>query len=158
LRPGRKKTVLMKATSSGSAVAQEFKRIMRENGGKLSVDAALEAARSPANPLHEHLEWDDSVAGEQYRRQQILHLFRAQMVLIQCNEPTQEVFVRAFLPKSGGESVYLERPSALLDKDARALFIDRQIGVLRAWCREATDTQELAGLRGVILAELGRHG
>lgn len=42
---------------------------MLAHRGRLTPDAIIEAARQPANPLHEHFPWDDAVAAHHFRRE-----------------------------------------------------------------------------------------
>lgn len=44
--------------------------------GEIEPAAVVEAARSKKSPLHDRFEWDDSVAGHQYRLQQARHLIK----------------------------------------------------------------------------------
>lgn len=59
-------------------IGQELARIHRESETKLLTAAAVvDAARDEDSPLHEHFEWDDSVAGEQFRIIQARQIIRA---------------------------------------------------------------------------------
>lgn len=49
---------------------------LEDSEGCLDPRIALADARDPASPLHSHLEWDDAVAGEGFRLQQIESLAR----------------------------------------------------------------------------------
>lgn len=42
--------------------------------GKLTPEMVVDEARDPSSPLHERFEWDDSAAGEKWRRQQAQEL------------------------------------------------------------------------------------
>jgi hypothetical protein len=44
--------------------------------GKLTPALVVDEARDEKHPLHDRFEWDDSVAGEQWRRQQAHELIR----------------------------------------------------------------------------------
>lgn len=45
--------------------------------GQLTPELVVEAARPPDSPLHDRLEWDDSKAGESWRRSQASELIRS---------------------------------------------------------------------------------
>lgn len=50
-------------------IAKELARIEDEQG-RLTARAVVAAASNEASPMHDHFEWDDSVAGNNYREQQ----------------------------------------------------------------------------------------
>jgi hypothetical protein len=68
--------------------------IAKKNGGVLQVDSVLEEARHESSPLHDHFEWDDSVAAEAHRRYQARVLIQRCKITIVDSEPTT---VRAFV-------------------------------------------------------------
>lgn len=59
------------------AALAELHQLADANGGDLTPDIVLDSARPSDSPLHKHFEWDDSVAAEQYRRNQARTLLRA---------------------------------------------------------------------------------
>lgn len=69
-------------------------KMAKRNGGILKVDDVLEEAKNVNSVLHQHFEWDDSEAAEQYRRQQARALI--QRCRIQLVE-TEPVKIRAFV-------------------------------------------------------------
>lgn len=69
-------------------------QMAKRNGGILKVDDVLEEAKNVNSVLHQHFEWDDSEAAEQYRRQQARALI--QRCRIQLVE-TEPVKIRAFV-------------------------------------------------------------
>lgn len=68
--------------------------IAKKNGGILQVDAVLQEAKDKSSPLHNHFEWDDSVAAEAHRRYQARVLIQRCKITIVETEPTT---VRAFV-------------------------------------------------------------
>lgn len=79
----------------------ELERIREGNGGQLRPEGVVEASRNPESLLHACFEWDDSRAGEKYRREQAANLIRSIRVLIvRPDEDTGETMkepVRAFI-------------------------------------------------------------
>lgn len=47
-----------------------------EEHGRLTPAIVVDAARAEDHPLHDRFEWDDAIAGEQYRRHQAHELIR----------------------------------------------------------------------------------
>lgn len=69
---------------------------IRAEQGVLTPQIVLEAARPDDHPLHDRFEWDDKIAGEQYRREQAHRLIQSVRVsyISKDNEPrTTRAFV-----------------------------------------------------------------
>ena len=76
---------------------QELARIHRESENKLLTAAAVvDAARDEESPLHEHFEWDDSLAGEQFRLIQARQIIRA--IVINEDRTGEEIHYYVSLP------------------------------------------------------------
>lgn len=71
---------------------------VRAQHGKLTPQVVVDTARDPEHPLHSRFEWDDSVAGEAWRRQQAHDLIRkAKVVYREASDAEPEKAVRAFV-------------------------------------------------------------
>ncbi len=71
---------------------------VRDQQGRLTPQLVVDTARDPGHPLHSRFEWDDSVAGEAWRRQQAHELIRkAKVVYREASEAEPEKSVRAFV-------------------------------------------------------------
>lgn len=66
-------------------VGEELERI-RERDGGISVDAMLEEARPDEAPLHPLCTWDDSVAGEKWRKHELRQVPRSLKVIVKERE------------------------------------------------------------------------
>ena len=62
--------------SAADIIAAALEALLERHGGRISPAIVLEAARDPASPLHDHFEWDDDRAAEQYRLAQAGQLIR----------------------------------------------------------------------------------
>lgn len=70
---------------------------IREKHGRLDPHLVIEEARDEAHPLHSRFEWDDSVAGEAWRRSQAHDLIRSvRLVYREATEQEAARSVRAF--------------------------------------------------------------
>lgn len=67
--------------------------------GELSAHDVLDDARDPSSPLHSRFEWDDSVAGEEYRLGQARDLIRRVKVTIIPAKKSEPIIVRAYIAK-----------------------------------------------------------
>jgi hypothetical protein len=64
--------------------------------GYLTPTLVVDAARDPNHELHHRLEWDDSIAGEAYRRHQAHELIQSVKVVYRETPDGTERSVRAF--------------------------------------------------------------
>lgn len=71
--------------------------------GKLTPELVVEESRTVTAPLHNRFEWDDELAGEQYRIVQAAEIIRSVRVVFAVTDKGERKFVRAFqsLNKSG---------------------------------------------------------
>lgn len=70
---------------------------IHDDHGKLTPSLVVEVARPADHPLHSRFEWDDSVAGEAWRRQQAHELIRSvKVVYREATDTEPERSVRAF--------------------------------------------------------------
>ena len=65
-----------------SRYQKELLKLKNRHGGLLRAPDVVDAARPLHSPLHEHFEWDDSVAGERFRLVQAQQLIRAVITII----------------------------------------------------------------------------
>lgn len=77
------------------SVREELERIYNTEG-VLTPAAVVDDARPEDAPLHARFEWDDSVAGEQYRIVQARQLIRSVRVTVQPQPEASPVQVRVF--------------------------------------------------------------
>lgn len=111
----------MSRSDTGTTVLAELRRLC-EAAGELTPEAVVAEARPDDSPLHSHFEWDDTIAGEQYRLVQASEMIRKAQVTIETTTPRETVRVRAFLsvPSAdvdGRTGVY--RTIEVLARDAR---------------------------------------
>ena len=152
------------------AIARERKQVLvdreltklHEKHGNITEAILLNEARDPEHPLHHYFEWDDTIAAENYRRNQALAMIMASKMVVvlqqQANAPptvirSEQPEVRRLVSAFRGEG-FVMRTDALADADQRAAIVERHKSRLRGWCRETSDIEELSSLREVILRQL----
>lgn len=84
------------------SIRDELERIYETNG-VLTPEAVVDDARPDDAPLHSHFEWDDALAGEQYRLVQARHLIRTVTVEAPSSALRVPQQVRMFHNVSGDE-------------------------------------------------------
>lgn len=122
---------------STSTYDEVLRALADENGGILTPEIVLDAARPEDAPLHTYFEWDDSIAGERYRLRQAQGLI-VKVKVTKTIQPAQTVRVRAYLPikeDEQGEAV-TGNYKAIDDLNVREIEIvrtsmERDLAVLR---------------------------
>lgn len=84
-------------------IGEALEEISKSKGGELHPEDVVEVARSTRHVLHKHFEWDDTVAAENYRKDQARNLIR--IVRVE-DEATADGTTRAFhsIHTDGGTS------------------------------------------------------
>lgn len=99
-----------------ASLREELQQIYNRHGS-LTPKGVVAEARDPQHALHNHFEWDDSIAGEKYREQQAAVLIRSvRIVYREASEEGPKRTVRAFqsVPTSTG---YEYRPTSEVAED-----------------------------------------
>ena len=77
---------------------------IKEQRGRLTPNIVVDEARDPSHPLHHRFEWDDSVAGESWRREQARKLIR-EVEITYTNKDNEPTRVRAFYAVPDGSGL-----------------------------------------------------
>ncbi len=159
---------------AGIGVSDSKKRIIDQTldhiyqrNGKVTPELLVREAKNPRSAVHKYFEWDNNKAAEKYRLRQAMDMIIASkfVALLQSaakHEPaavvaiSQAPVVRRFLPALRGEGFKM-RKEVLSETELRKRTVERKKAVLRAWCREVIDIEELSHLRQLILDEIGEE-
>lgn len=96
----------------------------------LDADLVVEEASSPEHPLHTRFEWDDRIAGPQYRREQARRLIRScRIVYADDTAPVSSIRAFQHVRRTDGTGSY--QPSEQVVQDPIATEI-----ILRTMRRE----------------------
>ena len=133
-------------------VAQALEEVREANGGTLTPQAVVEAARDNASPLHECFTWDDSEAAEQYRLWEARQLIRVRVVLLRPkDEDTRPIRAYVSLIEDRGHEGYRPTIEVLTDEQRRVALVRQAIGEIAAACKKYED-MELDELGDVFAA------
>lgn len=119
----------------------------------------VEAAVSPASPLHEFFEWDDTVAAQEYRVVQARHLLGAIKVTILDVTPEGQP-MRLFLnltPADGDDRAYIPAVTVLSDAAMRGQIVEQALAEAESWRRRYEHLDELRRIFDAIDATKARH-
>jgi hypothetical protein len=109
-----------KAEADPQAIGEELERI-RQRDGSITVDAALDEARSVHSPLHPLCTWDDGVAAENWRRDEIRRAIRSIKVVTPEHEDYR-AFVHCANPDPTTQGYYQRVEVAVQNLDEYELI------------------------------------
>ncbi len=137
----------------GSRVSIDAEKAGRElagierKEGELTPSNVLERARSTNSSLHDHFEWDDSIAAEQHRLSQAGELIRSIVVDVSRSNVEPPKPTRAFVSvERQGERSYVGIQRAMSDAELRKQVLARAWAELLSIRARYADLEELASV------------
>jgi len=142
------------APIDAQVVGEELESIRQKGGGRLIPKAVVDDARPATSPLHPAFEWDDSVAGEEYRIHQARQIIRAVHVVVEDNgestNETRPVFVHI---DKGADKYYQAAAVAVTNVDefqaALKELVKKVAGAQKA-LRDLRNTAKDVGVVGAL--------
>jgi hypothetical protein len=105
----------------------EFEEIKKQCGGKFGQQDVVDYARKhKSSELHSRFEWDDRIAGEQYRLQQAMLIIR-QLKITVVERETEIVKIREYsslTTERNGDGSYRSTIQILSDEEMKAQLLD----------------------------------
>ena len=113
-------------------IEHELRRLHKEAGdGLLRPKDVVEAAKDEGSPLHEHFEWDDKLAGHQYRLGQARKLIvRYEIVIDESAFPSRVSLLKDRVTPGGG---YRQIEDVLNNEDLKRELILTATKDFEAW-------------------------
>lgn len=125
-------------------VIAELKRIARKNDGLLKPEIVVEESRPATAPLHSRFEWNDSVAGQQYRIWQARQLIRVSIEVLKGTEETCKVFVSLTPDREEEAGGYRVMTQVLSHTQMRAQLLKDALDELEVFREKYRQLKELA--------------
>lgn len=124
------------------------------NGGTLTPEVVVDAAREPDHPLHSRFEWDDSVAAEKYRRDQAHQIIQKAKISYQPHgEDGPPRLVRAFhAVRAGDGHVYEPTEKVVEDPFTQRLVL---ADMERRWKELYEQFKEFSEFLDMVRRDLG---
>jgi len=109
---------------SAEIANKELNRLLDAHGGKLQKEHIVDAAASPASPLHSCFEWDDRKAAVSYRRHRAKNLLAClvSVKLVEGGVIQSRSFVHV---EKAGEGYYTTTARALSQEETRDYLINK---------------------------------
>jgi len=131
---------------NGQEISEELhrlKEVYRDKTGSARLDKIIEEARSVTNPLHDQLEWDDRIGGQENRRNQLRRLIAAVRIVNPDSEgpETYKAFVNIQI---GVQQSYYPIAEALSDKELRKKVLAKALKEAKAWEDRYSQYHELS--------------
>lgn len=113
------------------AAGEELARICKEHSGEMSPQVIVEESRPEAAPLHPIFEWNDTVAAEEWRKQQARQLVCCIVTRLE-NDITTTAVVRPFVHVSDS---YRPIEVVVSEKDLQAELVRNALRDVEAFQR-----------------------
>ena len=109
--------------------------------GDLKPNVLVDVSRDPSAPLHDEFEWDDAIAGEQWRREQARHII-AHLIYIDVQE--EKPPIRAFFKIEKDTSEYKPFEVIFRNEDTRQKLLDQALKEFASFRRKYAAITELS--------------
>jgi hypothetical protein len=124
----------------------ELEKIRREDDGILRPERVVEVATDPGHPLHQQFEWDDTIAGQQWRLQQARHMINVCVTIIPKTETANDVYVSLVSDRTKAGGGYRTMVDVLSKKELREQLLGQALTELDEMERKYHELKELAGV------------
>jgi hypothetical protein len=125
--------------------------IIEENEGKEVPQRIVDSARDETSPMHFYFEWDDEIAGEQWRLSQARYMARAIVIIQKSDKKTSSI--RAFVCISNSEdnentkeSRYAFSITALQDEKMYQNLLKNAMKQLIQWKKQYENFKEFRNI------------
>ena len=113
-----------------NVVGAEIQAACKEGGHLEEAEAVLERAKAKDNPIHGFFEWNDKVAGHQYRLEQARYLIRG-LVITEDDDGNRVPRVKAYEGVQGGG--WVSTVMAAKSDTGRTFLLQKAEQELRQW-------------------------
>lgn len=138
---------------AAQVAGEEIERIREANGGNITAEILLDAARDESSPIHAAFEWDNRKAAHEYRKHQA-HVMLCSITYTLDEKPDVGE-VRAFVNVHDDGSVYTNMRRAMSQPDLRAQILGKAKSEALSWRQRYGQLQELAKIHAAIDATTG---
>lgn len=136
-----------------SSLRDHLQRVYDDHG-RLTPADVVEEAKNPEHPLHCRFEWDDTVAGERWRRHQAHELIQSVRISYRASTGERRD-VRAFHAVRGEHDYGYEPVEKVVESDVmtKILLADMQ----REWRTLKRRYEHFAEFAAMVLDDLGER-
>lgn len=132
------------------AIEIEIAELIKENGGSITPQQVVDFARDENTALHSKFEWDDTVAAENYRRDQARTIL--QSIVIADGKETPRVYLNVEV-NSG--RVYMPSAKVMARKHTRNQEVQAGISMMNQWLFRFGKIPELEHISSAVRNAMG---
>jgi hypothetical protein len=140
--------------SQGEAqtVGEFLEKLTEERGGQITPQEIVVAAEDIQSPIHAYFEWDDKIAGAEYRKYQARRLINHVIIV---NTEHQKAFYSIKVPidengKIGIKRAYMTQERTLKVEEYRQQTLDFAIEQITHWTKQYESFKELSKIHKAI--------
>lgn len=122
---------------------------LSELGDEYSLSDVVEKAKDENSEMHSIFEWDDSVAGEEYRKIQAGKMVR-NLVIVRNDETEEKTNVRYIVSTGKRDGTYTPTRLVIRNQDAYEELLKRALAELRAFKEKYSTLSELEEILALI--------
>lgn len=122
---------------------------LSELGDEYSLSDVVEKAKDENSEMHSIFEWDDSVAGEEYRKIQAGKMVR-NLVIVRNDETEEKTNVRYIVSTGKRDGTYTYTRLIVRNQDAYEELLKRALAELRAFKEKYSTLSELEEILALI--------
>ncbi len=127
-------------------VYEELAAINKKNDGLLRACDVVKFAKSKRTALHGRFEWDDSIAGKEYRLHQARKIIRVFVEVVPDTKITEHVYVSLTPDRVRPGGGYRTIVSVITDEEKREQLLSQALGEMRVFIAKYKRLQELSGV------------
>lgn len=140
------------AEGEAQTVGEFLEKLTEERGGQVTTQEIVDAAKDAQSPIHMYFEWDDTIAGAEYRKYQARRLIN-HIVLV--NTEQQKAFYSIKVPinensKTGIKRAYMTQERTLSVADYRQQTLDFAMDQISHWHKQYESFKELSKIHKAI--------
>lgn len=146
-----------KVGADAQKVGEEIEALYELNGGVVSPQDVVVAAKSDDSEMHPLFTWDDVEAAQKQRRGEASYVMRNLVVVVQSSgqkgakQDAQVIPIRAMInARTEQGRGYMPISVAMADSGIREQILGAALGELNAWRRKYQSLKELADIFDAI--------
>jgi len=123
------------------AIVPALSALYKANG-VLTKELIVKAAKKKSSPLHGEFEWDDKIAGAEYRRIRAGYLITHIEIVVHRTKKSKAVTHHMYVPVHDEERTYLSVPDLMSDPDRRQIYFEKLLTRLNSMVDELNRFEE----------------
>lgn len=153
---GKNKYIPSKAGTFSQEEAQTvgdfLEKLIEERGERVTTQEIVDAAEETQSPIHRYFEWDDKIAGAEYRKYQARKLI-SHIIIVNTEQQKAFYSIKVETNENGKTTTkraYMTQERTLSMPDYRQQTLDFAIAQITYWQRQYKGFKELSKIYKAI--------